>query len=840
MRTDKRIGEIKFRLLKPDTVREMSAIRVVVPDIYDDEGYPIEGGLMDLKMGVVNPGLRCKTCGGTKDSCPGHFGHIELVRPVIHVGYAKTIYDTLRSTCRECGKITLEPAKIREIEENPTKGVYQFRAIRDKAKKKDACPYCGAEQKKITFTKPTSYFEGKGPDKQRLRPSEVRERLERIPKDHLRAIKINPDMNRPEWFVLTVLPVPPATTRPSITLESGNRSEDDLTHKLIDILRINQRLADNISAGAPQPIIEDLWDLLQYHITTYFNNNVSGIPPAKQRSGRALNTLFQRIKGKHGRIKGNLIAKRVNFSARGVISPDPSISIGEVGIPREIAEELTIPVKVTEENIGEMAKYIRNEEYPQALYIKTKDGKKKKITDMNREKLAEEIQPGYTVKRQMVTGDITLFNRQPSLHRLSMQAHRAKIMGGKTLRINDGIAKPYNADFDGDAMNLHAPQTIEAQVEARDLLAVKNNLISPRHGQVLAGGHDHVSGLALMTQDKSTFTKEEALKLLKSVGINKLPKGKEKEEYHGREIISEIIPNSINLEIPSALSEDNVVIEKGQVKKGIMDENSFGGEGILTREIWDEEGPERAEKFIDDITRLTLESITMKGYTISLEEYTLSEKGEKKRQKTVQKGIEKAEGFIKQFKNGKLEALPGKTERETLEAMIMDQMEKINKKTWEVALEDLGIENYGIVMAKSGARGSWRNVNQMACTVGQMGIRGKRLERGYEGRILPHYKKGDLSPTAKGFLPDPFSKGLRPEEAYQQSMSGRDSLIDKGINPAESGYLYKKIANALLDINVKADTTVRDAAGKIIQFKYGEDGLNPMKARGEAGVKVKK
>ncbi len=831
MRTEKKIGKIRFRLLQPDTIRRMSVLRVVVPDIYDDEGYPIEGGLVDLKMGVVNPGMRCKTCGGTKDTCPGHFGHIELVRPVIHVGYAKDIYDILRSTCGECGRITLKEDKIEKIEDSPTEGIYQFREIRDKAKKKDECPYCGAEQKKITLTKPTSYFEGEGSAKQRLRPSEVRERLERIPREHLEALNIDPDLNRPEWFVLTVLPVPPVTTRPSITLESGNRSEDDLTHKLTDLLRINQRLADNISAGAPQPIIEDLWDLLQYHITTYFNNKVSGIPPAKQRSGRALNTLFQRIKGKHGRIKGNLISKRVNFSARGVISPDTALSIGEVGVPQEIAKELTLPIKVTEKNITEMINYIRSEEYPMALYVKTPDGKKKKITDMNRETLAEEIQPGYTVRRQLITGDITLFNRQPSLHRLSMQAHRARVMHGKTLRINDGIAKPYNADFDGDAMNLHVPQTVEAQVEARELLAVKENIISPRHGQVLAGGHDHVSGLALMTQENATFTKEETLKLLKSVNINRLPNGKDKKEYHGREIISEIIPDTITLEIPSQLSEKPVKIEKGQVKEGIMDEKCFGGEGILTREIWDKEGSDRAEKFINDITRLTLESITMKGYTISLEEYSLTEKGEKKRQETVDKGIGTAKEFIKKYEEGKLEALPGKTERETLEAMIMDQMEKINKKTWEIALKDLGMDNYGVVMAKSGARGSWRNVTQMTCVVGQMGIRGERLERGYQGRVLPHFKKGDLSPRVKGFIPSSFSKGLRPEEAYQQSMSGRDSLIDKGINPAESGYLYKKIANALLDINVKEDLTVTDAAGKIIQFKYGEDGLNPMKAR---------
>src|SRR2546426_44109 len=174
---------------------------------------------------------------------------------------------------------------------------------------------------------------------------------------------------------LSALPGPPVTVRPSITLESGDRSEDDLTHKLVDVLRINQRLRENRDAGAPQLIVEDLWELLQYHVTTYFDNQISGIPPARHRSGRPLKTLVQRLKGKEGRFRSNLSGKRVNFSARTVISPDPILSINEVGVPVEAARELTVPVHVQAYNSEIVKQWVKRGPAPVGpLYNAVVDG----------------------------------------------------------------------------------------------------------------------------------------------------------------------------------------------------------------------------------------------------------------------------------------------------------------------------------------------------------------------------------------------------------------------------------------------------------------------------------
>ena len=360
----KKIGRLEFSMLSPNEIRKMSATKVITADTYDDDGFPITMGLMDQRLSVIEPGLRCKTCGLKvgKDKCPGHFGHIDLAMPVVHVGFVKTIRNCLRSTCRECGRILLPDKQVEKyktiIEKNKKEGrdtAYAFKSLLAECVKTDACPRCSHMTSKIELDKPTSFREaGK-----KLTPTEIREWLERIPDEDLPLIDINRKSARPEWMILTVLPVPPVTVRPSVTLESGERSEDDLTHKLVDVIRINQRLQENRDAGAPQLIVEDLWELLQYHITTYLDNQTSGIPPARHRSGRPLKTLAQRLKGKEGRFRSNLSGKRVNFSARTVISPEPNLSINEIGVPIEIARELTIPVKVTAHNLDWCKKIIK-------------------------------------------------------------------------------------------------------------------------------------------------------------------------------------------------------------------------------------------------------------------------------------------------------------------------------------------------------------------------------------------------------------------------------------------------------------------------------------------------
>src|SRR3989344_464191 len=471
----KQIKEIGFSLYSPDQIKRISSAKIVTPELYDIDGYPVDGGLMDLRLGAIDPGVRCRTCGGRLKECLGHSGSIDLARSVMHLKYVPVIELCLRSFCHDCGKLMITD---KEFDKNtPSTRV-------KKAKDSKKCHHCNANQEKIRLDKQTTFYKGKI----RIFPTEIREILVKIPDDELIKIGMNPKNFKPEWAVLTTLLVPPVTVRPSIILESGERSEDDLTHKLSDIIRANQRLWENLNAGAPEVIIEDLWDLLQFHITTFFDNTVARIPPARHSSGQPLKTITERIKGKEGRIRKNLAGKRVNYSGRTVVSPDPSIEINEVGIPFEIARVVTVAETVNDLNMDKLKKLIeKGEEYPGANYIIRPDGKRKKISPDLKEEIMSEISLGYVVERHLCDGDIVLFNRHPSLHRGSLMAHFIRVLPGRTFRVHPAACAPYNADFDGDEMNIHSPQTEEARAEAKILLDVKRNLMSPKNNTNLIG-----------------------------------------------------------------------------------------------------------------------------------------------------------------------------------------------------------------------------------------------------------------------------------------------------------------------------------------------------------------
>ncbi|BBD71645.1 hypothetical protein HS1genome_0034 [Sulfodiicoccus acidiphilus] len=284
---DKVIKGVNFGILSPDEIRKISVTAIITSEVYDEDGTPIEGGVMDPRLGVIEPGQKCPTCGNQLGQCPGHFGHIELVRPVVHIGFVKHINELLSATCRKCGRLKLPEEEIdrylriyRAIQSRwPSAAKRLVDYVKKTAGKNTTCPHCGTEQLKIKLEKPLTFYEEGKEGITKLTPSDIRERLERIPDKDVEAMGLNPKTSRPELMVLTVLPVPPVTMRPSIMIESGIRAEDDLTHKLVDIIRINERLKESLDAGAPQLIIEDLWDLLQYHISTYFDNEIPGLPP---------------------------------------------------------------------------------------------------------------------------------------------------------------------------------------------------------------------------------------------------------------------------------------------------------------------------------------------------------------------------------------------------------------------------------------------------------------------------------------------------------------------------------------------------------------------------------
>ena len=788
----KQIDALKLSLASPEQIKKLTVAKIITPELYDVDGYPVDGGLMDLRLGAIDPGVRCRTCGGRLKECLGHPGMIELARPTLHIKYLQIMDLVLRSTCEACGRIL--------IGEEDAKKDLKTRLKKSKDGKK--CPHCGIIQERVKLEKPTTFRVGK----RRLFPSEIRERLVKVPDEDLKLLGINPKTLRPEWAVLTLLLVPPVTVRPSITLESGERSEDDLTHKLSDIIRANQRLWENLNAGAPEVIIEDLWDLLQYHITTFFDNSIAKIPPARHRSGQPLKTITERIKGKEGRIRKNLAGKRVNFSARTVISPDPNIKINEVGIPLEIAKIITVAERVTSLNKERLKKLILAEDYPAANYIIRQDGKRKRVTADLRKDLSEEIEPGYIVERHLQDGDVVLFNRHPSLHRASLMAHFVKVLPYRTFRMHPAVTFPYNADFDGDEMNIHGPQTEEARAEAEVLLNVENNLISPKNGTNLLGCiSDAITGNFILGE--TDFSKEDASQLLYESGNRDFSLLK---LNAGKDLFSKVLPKDMQ-----------------KIKLGNIDAKTFGvEEGEMIIKLDKEIGRHETIIALTKIFSLGTIFLSRNGFTISVDDLDVNEHVKQVTQKIIRNAEEKTQKIIEEYYNHTLEALPGKSMEETREIKILQALNSVRTEIGKFVKEEFPKGNPVNKMISSGAGGNMLNITQIACSVGQQALQGRRINFGYTDRTLSIFKKGDLSPRARGFIYNSFMNGLRPEEFFFGAITGRDGLMDTALRTPKSGYLYRRLANALQDLRVEYDATIRDASRNIIQFIYGIDGYD--------------
>jgi len=858
--TVKSIQGIKFSVWSPNEIRKYSVSEITAPETYDEDGMAVQGGLMDGRLGTLEPGQKCLTCGNTSARCPGHFGHIELAEPVLHIAFIDSIHKLLQATCRSCSRIRISDEDLQKfLEIKSRKAAYTVISqkripdeILDKAKKAKECAHCGKLQYELIFTKPTIFIEKTELGESRLLPITIRERFSQITDNDLDLLGYDHTTARPEWFILQALPVPPVTVRPSIILETGIRSEDDLTHKMVDIIRVNQRLKESKEAGTPPLIVQDLVDLLQYHTTTYFDNEVSGIPQAHHRSGRPLKTLTQRLKGKEGRFRGSLSGKRVDFSSRTVISPDPNLDLAEVGVPESIAKKLTIPEIVTEWNIEKLKKLVINgpDTWPGVNYIVRPDGVKIRLDFVeDRSIIADSLEAGYLIERHLLDGDIVLFNRQPSLHQMSIMGHHVRVLPGKTFRLHPSVCPPYNADFDGDEMNLHVPQSEESRAEALLLMRVQEQLISPRFGGPIIGAlRDFITGAYLLTKDDTILSTQEFYNYAMLGDYQgKLPEPKIKNKdgsfFTGKQLFSIFLPSDFNFIMTSKWSkgtkgiEKDIVIKNGELVSGVIDKSSIGAEepeSVLHR-IAKDYGNEQAKKFLNSILIIIKQFITDYGFSYGYSDLELSEKDREAILDDINETYDKVYDITDQLNKKTLAPMRGMTREETAEAVITHELAKARDRAGVTANSNLSDDNAGKIMATTGARGSALNVGQMAGALGQQSRRGKRLHTGYSNRTLSHFKEYDYNPDSHGFVKSNFRDGLSTLEFFFHAMGGREGLVDTAVRTQQSGYMQRRLINALEHIRLEYDGTVRDPHGHIMQFLYGEDGIDVAKSdHGEA------
>merc|ERR1711871_155146 len=526
---------IQFSVLSPDEIRKGSVAEILTRDTYINN-KPVIGGLFDPRMGVLEPGLLCPTDGHNYMETPGYFGHIELSKPVFYIQYLETIKKILRCVCFTCSKLKLSKDKYKHLLDVDSK--HRWEKVFKAASKVKRCGEeipdgCGCKQPRKIYKEGLANIYAEWPTVEgimdengdlkekptiRIKPEMVLKKFRRISDEDVNFMGFSPIFSRPEWFVCQVLAVPPPAVRPSVKHDSQQRSEDDISHIIVNIIKANTTLLEKIQKNASSKVIEDWTTVLQYYIAIMVDNKIPGVASVAQRSGRALKSIKERLVGKQGRVRGNLMGKRCDFTARSVISPDATLKINELGIPMKVAKTITFPAVVNKRNKKFLTKLLQNgpDVYPGANILEKKGMKGDGISLRYIDRKSQTLNEGDILHRHMMDGDPILFNRQPTLHRMSMMCHRAKIMKkGSTFRMNVADTKPYNADFDGDEMNLHGPQDEESQAELLHLAYVPKQIISPANNSAIIGiFQDSLLGCYRFTRENINFDLRTAMNLL--------------------------------------------------------------------------------------------------------------------------------------------------------------------------------------------------------------------------------------------------------------------------------------------------------------------------------------
>ena len=847
------IEGLQFSVSSPEEIERKSVVNVTQAQLYDTNGDPIINGLFDPRMGVIDNGKICPTDELDNRFCPGYFGHIKLVKPVFHHQFFDITMKAVKCYCPRCSGILLD--KENELYQEYIKepdNRKRFSIFYDICSKQKECPTCG-------FTLPSKYVkeglakiyaEWKEPAKREYFSAERIHRIFRkITDEDAYILGFTKEWCRPDWLVCTVLPVPPPAVRPSIKQFNGMRSEDDITHKLVDIVKTNNVLGKKLEKKeTSDDTIEGFIDLLQYHVATLVDNQIPHINVASHRSGRPLKTIIERLKGKEGRIRGNLMGKRVDFSARTVITPDPNIKIDQLGVPYKIAMNLTYPEIVNRFNIHKLTKCVRNgtDVHPGAKLIKqaeTGNTISLRYVDGN----SIELKEGDIVHRHLMDDDNVLFNRQPSLHKMSMMAHRVKVMKHNTFRLNVSVTKPYNADFDGDEMNMHVPQSIQTSVELRKLARVPSQIISPRmNAPVISPVQDTLLGIYRITNDGVYFNELEMMEMLMTIESfdGNLPEPEinrgEYKRWSGRQLLSLILPG-VNMNMGNNSFDDNAddtlnyvkikdgLIEQGRFDKKIISSSTNG----LVHMIFNDFGEKACQRFLDNIQDIITKYLLKTGFSVGISDLIADDVTKRKMEDTIVKNKKDVSEVIQHVHLNIFENESGRDKAVEFEDKINNILNKTSNDAGKIGLKSLDPNNRMTNMVKSGSKGSNINISQMISCLGQQNVDGKRIPYGFTDRTLPHYLKYDDSPEGRGFVENSFIRGLTPQEFFFHAMGGREGLIDTAVKTSETGYIQRKLIKAMEDLKVSHDLSVKNASGKIIQFLYGDDGYNYTKIEGQ-------
>ena len=894
----KDVSGVQFSIMGPDEIRNSSVVEVTKHETFDKD-VPVIKGLFDPRMGVTDMGKVCNTCGLTNKDCPGHFGHIELAKPFYSYQFIDITVKTMKCICFKCSKLLIDKNNpiIESVAEKSNKikmnKIYELssKISRCGDNNEDGCGCLQPDRYKVDGVQGVKAIWKDLGRSQYIEPEYVLKLFKRISEEDMKVMGFSSQWCKPEWLICSVFPVPPPAMRPSVKQGNSQRMDDDLTHKLSDIIKFNNSLKDKIDNNASINSINDWANMVQYHIATFVDNELPGFYPSTHRSGRPIKAIRQRLKGKEGRIRSNLMGKRVDYSARSVITPDANIDLDELGVPIKIALNLTIPEQVNQFNIEKLTKLVRNgaHVWPGAKSIRKSKSKLISINESNKDIIILDL--GDVVNRHLVDGDYVLFNRQPSLHKMSMMGHRVKVMKGNTFRLNVSVTPPYNADFDGDEMNMHVPQSHAATSELINIANVKLQILSPRENKpIITIVQDTLLGIYKLThmgvieypektlnyynkntniynlENSSTdtnkcvnsglYTKTQMMNIISILSVfdGNYPEPDYNKEtipmWSGHNILSYILPKTLNLDMNNMsydnikdtkvemssrnkLVKDNnnkinsVKIENGKIIKGVFDKSLFSktSKGLI-HTIYNDYGSERAVDFINDLQKISAYILLIDGFSVGISDVVADSNTNENIKNVIEHKKKKIEEIMQELHLDIFENVPGQNKNDYFESKVNSILNGMTEETGKLSLASLDPDNRITYMVNSGSKGKSINISQMIACLGQQNVDGKRIPYGYPGRTLPHYYKYDDSSEARGFVENSFISGQTPQEFFFHAMGGREGLIDTAVKTSATGYLQRKLIKCMEDNKVSNDYSVRTSSGAIIQFIYGDDGMD--------------
>lgn len=700
----------------------------------------------------------------------------------------------------------------------------------------------------------------------------------------------------PDMFFMTTILVPPNRYRPEARTGDSEIAEAQQNSLYKSILRGCGRIAQlhtALSEGrADVTQLHQAWTELQEGVNALVDKNKNPVQGAAAK--RNEDGIKQKLEKKEGLFRKNMMGKRVNYAARSVISPDPNIETNEIGVPPVFAKKLTYPEPVTSHNFRDMQQAVINgvDKWPGAFAIENENGqivnlRNKSVDD--RISLANQLLAptnsnvartrNKKVHRHLTNGDVVLMNRQPTLHKPSIMGHRVRVLPGeKTIRMHYANCNTYNADFDGDEMNMHFPQNEVARAEALQIADTDHQYLSGTAGKPLRGLiQDHISvSVALCNRDtffsrgdyhqlvynalrpESGHILGERIQLVTPAVIKPVPR------WTGKQVITTILKNirppncggltmrqetQIKAQQWGTKSEEGIVqIQDGEFVTGILDKSQIGpSSGGMIHAVHEIYGPAVAGKLLSCLGRLLTRYLNMRAFSCGMDDLRLTPEGERSRRQELQTanqvGLKVASEYVS------LKGAPGPVDPlllERLEEVLRDDSKQegldllMNQGTKDITdavqkacipdgLEKPFPRNQMQAMTTSGAKGSRVNASLISCNLGQQVLEGRRVPLMVSGKTLPCFNPFETNIRAGGYIINRFLTGIRPQEYYFHHMAGREGLIDTAVKTSRSGYLQRCVIKGMEGLTVAYDTTVRDADGSMIQFLYGEDGLDVTK-----------